>query len=401
MKKIICLSILSLMLLACNKANNSNENKREINQLPNYSFEKGSLENWVIDGDSPEVSDLDNIGEHEVPILKDGDYFLDGSETETFTATSKSILIEKDMSLSFKLGGYSSILYICDSKSGDQLFKFTNTEYINSVNGNLKYGHRGYNLNPYYFDLSSLEGKEINIVLAKEFEGNAYFDDIKFFTTGEIDEKSYVTYPKTEKYDEGKIYYKKALDNVLETMIGGFLGSSVTRGVNIPTSFVEHLSTRNPYLTYEKSAVNGTTLYDNGADSYYQRLTKMKKHNYDFFVVQLSTNDASKNYPISQTETAIRNIVSYIDENFGCPILFYTNPLYTQNVYSQMVTMLLRIKDELNINVLDMYHDEAINNMSATERSKYMIDAIHPTVLGYQELFTCRFERSILSMVEA
>lgn len=74
-----------------------------------------------------------------------------------------------------------------------------------------------------------------------------------------------------------------------------YLGSSVTYGAHsLQKSFVEYISERNGSY-YVKEAVSGTTLVDNGANSYVSRLKKVDKNeNFDLFVCQLSTNDATQ-----------------------------------------------------------------------------------------------------------
>lgn len=86
----------------------------------------------------------------------------------------------------------------------------------------------------------------------------------------------------------------------LKGMNLAFLGSSVTQGHSAGgISFVEFICKHNG-CSYTKEAVSGTTLTDDGRDSYVQRLI----HNlnpsvkYDLFICQLSTNDAAKGYPL-------------------------------------------------------------------------------------------------------
>ena len=394
--KIILLPIL-LGVSSCGNA--SNENDSSPTSITNEGFEDDSLEGWtLIDGDEP-IADGKATNDVGVPFLQEGDYYLDASDVDQFSMKSTSFVIKGSGQITFRIGGYAPILEVVLEKDDKVIGKYTNTEYINSPDCDLKDGYRGDVLLPYVADLSKYKNKKAYIRISKQFAGGAYFDDIITYNKNKIDLNKTITFEGYGIHQGGSIKYTKALNNVLNERIGGFLGSSVTYGIANGKSFVEKLSDRNPEMTYVKSAVNGTTLVDSGSDSYYQRLLRMDELDYDFFVVQLSTNDATKGYTTGQVEIAIRNIVDVISY-YGCPILFYTNPYYNKPAYQLMVSLLDSLKDELGIHVLDMWNDNAINMMNAEERSKYMIDEIHPTELGYKELMACRFERAILEMIK-
>ena len=117
-----------------------------------------------------------------------------------------------------------------------------------------------------------------------------------------------------------------------------FLGSSVTYGAaslreGIPEYFAVRLGAE-----VTKEAVSGTTLTDDSNSSYVHRLlTKVDPATpYSLVVVQLSTNDASKNKPLGEisdsrnkedfdTHTvtgAIEYIIAYSRETWGCPVVF-------------------------------------------------------------------------------
>lgn len=174
-----------------------------------------------------------------------------------------------------------------------------------------------------------------------------------------------------------------------------FLGSSVTRGYgSMDISFVELLA-KECSISYTKEAVNGTTLVNDKKDSYVSRLYSIEKNNhFDAFVVQLSTNDASKNKELGDYKScddhtiagAINTIINYVHENFNCPILFYTNPDYQNERYEKMIELLLQISKEKNVYVLDLYHDEKFNAEIKRKKSLYMSDDIHPTKAGYHLL---------------
>ena len=93
-------------------------------------------------------------------------------------------------------------------------------------------------------------------------------------------------------------------DSPLEGMNICFLGSSVTYGASsLGVSFPEYLAARNGF-TYTKEAVNGTTLVDDRDDSYISRMKRLDAdEEYDLFVVQLSTNDATNKKPLGEVGT--------------------------------------------------------------------------------------------------
>lgn len=192
-----------------------------------------------------------------------------------------------------------------------------------------------------------------------------------------------------------------------------FLGSSVTYGASsLGTSFVEYLAARNGF-TYHKEAVSGTTLVDNGENSYPARMKRMDcAEEFDLFVVQLSTNDATKREPLGEiagrnaenydTSTvcgAIEYIITYVREAWGCPVVFYTNAYYESENYAAMVGALKQIAAEYGIGVIDLYTDEAFNAITDEQRSLYMADGIHPTKAGYLLWWTPEMEEYLYAFV--
>ena len=171
-----------------------------------------------------------------------------------------------------------------------------------------------------------------------------------------------------------------------------FLGSSVTYGSKAGgVSFVEIMAEQCGF-SYIKEAVSGTTLADVGDKSYVSRLKKLgSDFKVDLFVCQLSTNDASKNLPLSDIEKAIRFITEYAHSNFLCPVAFYTNPYYDSEKYARMVDTLKDISRELDFYVLDLYNDDEMRKVSAPLYREYMADPIHPTYKGYAEWLTPKF----------
>lgn len=195
-----------------------------------------------------------------------------------------------------------------------------------------------------------------------------------------------------------------------------FLGSSVTYGAaslheGIPEYFAARFG-----CTVTKEAVSGTTLVDNGKNSYVQRMLNNLNPNeeYALFVCQLSTNDATKNLPLGQISSskeladfdtatvtgAMEYIICYAQKTWGCPVVFYTGSRYESDAYSAMVERLTELQDKWGIGILDLWHDDAFNAVSAENRSLYMFDDIHPTKAGYREWWCPEMERQLLTHLE-
>ena len=201
-----------------------------------------------------------------------------------------------------------------------------------------------------------------------------------------------------------KIYDPQNIATVVESPLAGktgiFLGSSVTCGYgSLGVSFVDFLE-KTDGITAVKEAVSGTTLADVKNNSYVARMKTIDKNiKADFFMCQLSTNDATKEIPLgvlsdsfdpasfdTQTVTgATEYIIAYAKETWNCPVVFYTQAKYDSVAYEKMVAMLLSLQQKWDIIVIDLWNDESINAVSDAERSLYLIDAIHPTKAGYCE----------------
>lgn len=190
-----------------------------------------------------------------------------------------------------------------------------------------------------------------------------------------------------------------------------FLGSSVTYGsASGGKSFVDYIEDNNNCECI-KVAVSGTTLVDNGANSYVQRMLKRgeryKDRPIDHFICQLSTNDATQNLPLGKvsesknkedfnTKTivgAMEYIIAYAQETWGCPVAFYTGPYYNSAKYQKMVDALFELQEKWGIGIIDFWNDEEARQMDAATKRKYMADDIHPTAAGYEEWWTPVFEQ--------
>lgn len=199
----------------------------------------------------------------------------------------------------------------------------------------------------------------------------------------------------------------------LEGMNICYLGSSVTYGASsLQISFVEYIAKRNN-TTYVKEAVSGTTLVDEGIGSYVSRMQSLGKDaHFDMFVCQLSTNDATQNKALGEvsedgttefdTHTvcgAIEYIITYVTQTWNCPVVFYTNSYYESRSYAAMVNALEEIRQKYDIGVIDLYSDEAFNDISDERRALYMADDIHPTKAGYLEWWTPRMEKYLYDFI--
>lgn len=194
-----------------------------------------------------------------------------------------------------------------------------------------------------------------------------------------------------------------------------FLGSSVTLGYGAcDTSFVELLAQKDGVIPV-KEAVGGTTLIRRNKNSYIPRMEKIDPAiRADAFVCQLSTNDArgkfslgtvSDSFERSSFDTstiagALEYIVSYARETWNCPVMFYTGTRYDNEHYGKMVALLHEIEKKWGCTVVDLWSDEALNNITDEQRKLYMLDGIHPTKAGYWKWWLEPIEAGIIRMIE-
>lgn len=187
-----------------------------------------------------------------------------------------------------------------------------------------------------------------------------------------------------------------------------FLGSSVTYGSAANgVSFVELLAEKCG-CSVVKEAVSGTTLVDNGPDSYVARMKTMDTSTKaDLFVCQLSTNDATQGKPVGafdgcmDTSTiagAMEFIIDYARRTWNCPVAFYTNPRYGSEAYAAMVALLFECREKYGVGIIDLWNDEDFNALTDAQRAEYLADPIHPTLKGYREWWLPVFEENIVKM---
>lgn len=215
-----------------------------------------------------------------------------------------------------------------------------------------------------------------------------------------------------EQYD---IKHVKRVKSSLENKTILFLGSSVTLGAcSFHQSFADYLAAKDGIIAI-KEAVNGTTLAvrDDGA-SYVERLLKCKTPPLDGFVCQLSTNDARKgaklgnisksinpaDFDIHTTIGAMEYIIAYVKKEYKCPIIFYTGTRFDNAQYEKMVNALYQLKKKWGIVILDLWHNEKMNQVSKEDYALYMHDPVHPTKAGYLLWWLPRFEACLKQVLK-
>ncbi|WP_054723570.1 SGNH/GDSL hydrolase family protein [Lacticaseibacillus nasuensis] len=187
-----------------------------------------------------------------------------------------------------------------------------------------------------------------------------------------------------------------------------FLGSSITYGAAAHgRSFVDDLAASDGVIA-GKLAISGTTLAGHEASSYVSRLAAFHPAvTPDAFVCQLSTNDGRQGKPLGMiaepgvtqfdadtTIGAIETIVSRVQRDWGCPILFYTCLLQPDADYSALIAALRQLQAKYHFAILDLHGDAAL--ASATKQHPgAMFDDAHPTQLGYSKLWTPLFRQAL------
>lgn len=274
------------------------------------------------------------------------------------------------------------------------------------IDANLKDGSVQENV-PYQVECSDpLTAKDYRVVFS--YGGKSVALNLEIDRLGNSDEYAVANTPALESSPlEGKTYF--------------FLGSSVTLGARSGgESMADYIAKRNGAVCI-KEAVEGTTLMDNGGDSYVQRLDRYianpdRAQHLDAFICQLSTNDIKypDNFgtvtPAEQTDPAsfdtstsfgaLEYIIATVRQTWGCPIVVYTNPDFGNENYETMLTLLDQVQAKWGVSVIDLYRDADFNAITPEQESLYMYDTTHPTKAGYRDWWTPRFEEMLLSLAE-
>lgn len=197
-------------------------------------------------------------------------------------------------------------------------------------------------------------------------------------------------------------------ENLLRGKTIIFLGSSVTYGSAAGgVSFADILEKEDGIISV-KEAVSGTTLADMKSSSYVSRMKTIEKDiKADAFICQLSTNDAKKDispgeispsFSLEDFDTktvagAIEYIIVYAKRVWSCPVIFYTGTKFDNEIYAQMVDLLLKIQKKHNIGVVDLWNSDEMNAVSAADYKVYMRDGVHPNLDGYEKWWTPQFRK--------
>jgi hypothetical protein len=162
---------------------------------------------------------------------------------------------------------------------------------------------------------------------------------------------------------------------------------------------------------------------DESATSYISRMKKIPMDlKPDYFIVQLSTNDAAQNKPFGalsdsknladfDTKTiygGLEYIIAYVKQTFNCPVVFFTGTYYDKasynndgTQYGKTVEALLTVQkkwDGDGLYVIDMYTDKAMKDAYQTDLWKqYMSDGVHPKADGYKLWWGPKFEAALTS----
>ncbi len=259
-------------------------------------------------------------------------------------------------------------------------------------------------------------------------------------------------YPVPADHEHGNdhVYDPENLEKRMSKLNGknlAMLGSSITYGYGSGgISFAEMIAARNSCHVH-KQAISGTTLAyvpereDTHPEiSYVRQLLDHfgKEEHPDAFVVQLSTNDASKNIPLGDisgsldendfdqgTVTgAMEFILAWIRRNFDCPVVFYINafldrgylehtaamhPEYPsdtdraeQNLivfYEQMIARLYELQEKWHFGIADLWNDDTMRNLPYAQKDTYMNDPIHPMKSGYLFYYVPAIEKALEEML--
>lgn len=191
------------------------------------------------------------------------------------------------------------------------------------------------------------------------------------------------------------------------------LGSSVTYGMASGGYAIgEYLSARFG-MDLTKEAVGATTLADVNRLSYVSRMERNlpKDAKFDLFICQLSTNDATfgaelgtvsksrdrSKFDRKTTVGAMEYIISYVQETWDCPVLFYTGARFDSKEYADMVDLLYDLQNKWDIGILDLWNAEPFNDIRDKDRELFMADDIHPTRAGYRDWWGPELEAQLLN----
>ena len=94
---------------------------------------------------------------------------------------------------------------------------------------------------------------------------------------------------------------------------------------------------------------------------------------------------------LSEEGDKAAEICETLKNTWNCPIIIYTRPKYSNTHYEEMVKKTYDVVKKWNIGLIDLWTDADMT----PAKTGYMKDAIHPTRLGYDNLWTPKFEAYI------
>ena len=222
-------------------------------------------------------------------------------------------------------------------------------------------------------------------------------------------------------------YAVASTERLAESPLAGktyvFLGSSVTYGASSEKeSMVDFLAARHGAVCV-KEAVSGTTLASPKGEgkSYVRRFERLLASEdcpqaVDAFICQLSTNDLRNPdrfgeitaddvrdkdaFNVATTFGAMEYIVALARERWNCPVVFYTNCWMDKPDYLTMIEGLDRLAEKWGVTEIDLFRDEAFNNLTPEQYALYMADEIHPTRAGYRDWWLPRFEAALTALAQ-
>lgn len=238
----------------------------------------------------------------------------------------------------------------------------------------------------------------------------------KFVYGGETVEQNIKVTLKGNREEYSVASTQEIADSPLEGKVIFWLGSSVTEGASSGQESMADFLAKKHGAQCIKEAVSGTTLADRASSSYVSRLDQYlvsdeRAGHVDAFICQLSTND--KGFPdgfgvvtpadvrdaaafdTATTFGAMEYIIATAKDTWDCPVYFYTNPPMGDENYETMVQSLEEIAEKWGVTIIDLYRDQAFNDISEEERVLYMADSIHPTKAGYREWWLPKFEETL------
>lgn len=222
-----------------------------------------------------------------------------------------------------------------------------------------------------------------------------------------------------------------------------WLGSSVTYGTaSGGVSMADYIAKRNG-CTSVKEAVGGTTMLvtepnrdphgnvmvdGQTGKPYLSFVERMPDGDFDpaadvdVLLCQISTNDAGKTYSdrwgeitasdvkdkdafdTATTLGATEYIIAYALATWNCKIVLWSGAWFGENKnpsipqtsgasYAALIEQMKPLADKWDIEILDLFNDEAFNGIAQKDYKYYMSDPIHPKKAGYLEWWTPAFEK--------